>query len=79
VLRHARAALRPGGRLIALEMVLDEQTSDGGLCDLHLLAMTGGQERTRRQFEQLFSQAGLRLERLEPTPSLPQLLVAVPA
>ncbi|HEX8704652.1 MAG TPA: methyltransferase [Myxococcaceae bacterium] len=79
LLRQARAALRPGGRLIALEMVLDEQSPDGGLCDLHLLAVTGGQERTRGQFEQLFSAAGLRLERLEPTPALPQLLVTVPA
>jgi hypothetical protein len=47
--------------------------------DLHLLAMSGGRERTRRQFEQLFSRAGLRLERVEPAPALPQLLVAVPA
>ena len=79
LLHQARAALRSGGRLIVLELVLDEQRPEGGLCDLHLLAVTGGQERTRRQFEQLFSSAGLRLERVEPTPCLPQLLVAVPA
>ncbi len=78
LLRRARASLRPGGKLIALELVLDEQRPEGGLCDLHLLAVTGGQERTRRQFEQLFSTAGLRLERVEPTPCLPRLLVAVP-
>lgn len=77
LLRHARAALRPAGRLIILEMVLDEEGADGGLCDLHLLVVSGGQERTQRQFEQLLAKAGLRLERIERTPSLPQLLVAV--
>jgi SAM-dependent methyltransferase len=76
LLGHARAALRPAGRLIILEMVLDEESPDGGLCDLHLLAVSGGQERTQRQFEQLLSGAGLRLERIERTPSLPHLLVA---
>ncbi len=79
LLGHARAALRPGGRLLVLEMVLNEEGHDGGLCDLHLLAVSGGQERTRRQFERLFSQVGLRLERMEPTPALPHLLVAVPS
>lgn len=78
LLRHARAALRPKGRVLVLEMVLDEEGYGGGLCDLHLLAVSGGQERTRRQFEHLFSQAGLRLEQVEPTPALPQLLVGVP-
>jgi len=78
LLRHARAALRPGGKLIVLELLLDEESHGGGLCDLHLLAETGGKERTRRQFEQLFSQAGWRLERVEPTPALPHMLVAVP-
>jgi len=78
LLNHARAALRPEGRLIVLEMVLDEEGHGGGLCDLHLLAVSGGRERTLRQFEHLFSLAGLRLERVEPTPALPHLLVAVP-
>ena len=79
LLHHARAALRPGGKLIVLELLLDEESHGGGLCDLHLLAVTGGRERTRRQFEHLFSLSGLRLERVEPTPALPHMLVAVPA
>ncbi len=79
LLAHARAALRAKGRLIVLEMVLDEERHEGGLCDLHLLAVSGGQERTQRQFAHLLSRAGLRLERVEPTPALPHLLVAVPA
>jgi SAM-dependent methyltransferase len=79
LLSHARAALRPAGRLVILEMVLDEEALAGGLCDLHLLAVTGGQERTQRQFERLLSEAGLKLERIERTPSLPQMMVAVPA
>ncbi|HVG64053.1 MAG TPA: methyltransferase [Hyalangium sp.] len=78
LLSHARSALSPAGRLIILEMVLDEEEPDGGLCDLHLLVVSGGKERTQRQFEQLLSKAGLKLERIERTPSLPHLMVAVP-
>ena len=41
LLRRARQALPAGGRLFAVEMVLPEDGSAGGLCDLHLLTVTG--------------------------------------
>jgi SAM-dependent methyltransferase len=61
ILRHAKASLRPGGRIIAIETVLSEQGWEGGLCDLHLLVLSGGKERTLSEFITLFESAGLIL------------------
>ncbi|MDC3961052.1 methyltransferase [Polyangium jinanense] len=79
LLARARDALKPGGRIAIVEMVLDEVGPGGGLCDLHLLAVTGGRERTRHDFERILDAAGLQLTRVQATPSLPQILVASPA
>ncbi|HVK71197.1 MAG TPA: methyltransferase, partial [Polyangium sp.] len=79
LLVRARHALKPGGRIAIVEMVLDEDGHGGGLCDLHLLAVTGGRERTRRDFERILGAAGLRLTREQRTPALPRVLVAAPA
>lgn len=76
VLRHARRALRPGGRLYIAEMVLEDEAYSGGLCDLHLLAVTGGQERTRREYEKLVTEAGFVLREVRRLPSIVSLLVA---
>lgn len=78
ILANARAALRPGGRVLILELLLDDQGYGGGLCDLHLLVVSGGRERTREDFARLFALAGLRLDRVEATPALPHLFVGVP-
>ncbi|WP_437960400.1 methyltransferase [Sorangium sp. So ce119] len=78
ILTNARKALRPGGRVLILELVLGDAHVGGGLCDLHLLTVTGGRERTRDDFARLLARAGLRLERVEATPALPQLLVGFP-
>lgn len=79
LLIRAREALRPGGRLVLLELVLEEEQWGGSLCDLHLLVVTGGQERTREQFARLLEAAGLRLERVESAPTLPKMLVVTAA
>jgi hypothetical protein len=42
-------------------MLLQESSFSGSLCDLHLLAATGGQERTQRQLELLAASSGLRV------------------
>ncbi|MCC6214431.1 MAG: methyltransferase domain-containing protein [Polyangiaceae bacterium] len=63
LLRGARAALRPGGRVVILDAVLGPDRSEGGLCDLHVLAVTGGRDRTLVEFETLVARAGLRLRR----------------
>lgn len=79
ILTHARAALRPGGRIVALELLLDEHHPGGGLCDLHLRVVTGGRERTEQQFRALFARAGLRLASADRSSELIHILVGVPA
>ncbi|XXX81387.1 methyltransferase [Sorangium sp. So ce134] len=78
ILTNARGALRPGGRVLILELVLGDAHFGGGLCDLHLLTVTGGRERTQHDFARLLADAGLRLQRVDATPALPQLLMALP-
>jgi hypothetical protein len=58
LLERARFALRAGGRLCILELVMHEDAPGGGLCDLHLLAATGGRERTEGAWRDLLSSAG---------------------
>lgn len=61
ILRRAREALPKGGVLYVIEMVLGEETGDGGLLDLNMLVMTQGAERTVEQFGNLLTQAGFCL------------------
>ncbi|WP_305967423.1 methyltransferase [Marinobacter salsuginis] len=58
ILQHAKAALRPGGELLILEMFLPTLGFGGGVCDLHLLAVTGGQERSEDHYSDLLHNAG---------------------
>jgi hypothetical protein len=76
VLRYARAALAPGGRVFVIEMVLPDEGGGGGLCDLHLLVATGGKERTRAAFARLLSSAGLVLRDVVRVPALLSILIA---
>ncbi|HEX8109598.1 MAG TPA: methyltransferase [Kofleriaceae bacterium] len=75
ILCHARAALPTGGRVFVIEMLLPEGSVAGGLCDLHLLMATGGQQRSAQEFERLFGAAGFELQRVRTVCSLPSILV----
>lgn len=77
ILSRAHAALSPGGRVFVLEMLLDEGSAAGALCDLHLLVVTGGRERTRQDLERLLHSTGFRVEGVRALPALPSLLVGV--
>ena len=60
----------PHGKILILEMILDEENhaSFGKLIDLQMMVfMEEGKERTRKEFESLLQQAGLRLNRVIPT------------
>jgi hypothetical protein len=75
ILKNAKQALFPSGEIFILEMLMQESSSSGALCDLHLLAATGGKERSESQFECLSKQAGLRIKKIMKLPSLVSLLV----
>lgn len=79
ILRHARNALLPGGRLALVELVLDEQSFGGSLCDLHLAVVCGGRERTFAEYAALLTAAGFAAPRHVPLAGIPQLLTTVPA
>jgi len=81
ILRHCRAALAPGGRILVAEHVIrpGNQADWGKLLDINMLALTGGQERTRDEFRTLFARAGLRLQKVHPTAAALSLLEAVAA
>ncbi len=81
ILKKCREALAPGGRLVIVEMLVPEPVRPEFvmLMDLNMLVMTGGRERTEREFTEVLSRAGFRLTRVVPTKSPFFLLEAHPA
>lgn len=75
ILRRARESLEPGGRIYVIELVRAEGSFGGALLDLHMLAVTGGQERTLASFGALFAQADLNLIEVRALPSVSSVLV----
>ncbi|CAA0097857.1 Phenazine-1-carboxylate N-methyltransferase [BD1-7 clade bacterium] len=79
ILKNAFTALKETGQIHVIEMLLKDGDSSGSLCDLHLLAATGGQERTLKQFEKLAAAAGLTIRDVQNTHGLVSLITMVPA
>ncbi|MGC4368005.1 methyltransferase [Hydrogenophaga sp. R2] len=77
ILRNARAALLPGGRLYIVEMMISERSVAGSLCDLHLLMVTGGRERSAEHFGRLLSATGFQLVAVRRLPALPTVIVGI--
>lgn len=67
ILTNCRKAMNPGGRILVVEAVIQEgnEPSPFKLLDLTML-LIGGKERTRNQFENIFSKAGLKLNQIVP-------------
>ena len=82
ILRHCKAGLAPGGKVLLIEMVLPPPGVPhfGKFLDLEMLVMApGGEERTEDEYAALFQKAGLRLSRVVPTPSPVSVIEAVVA
>ncbi len=62
ILKNCRASLQEGGRLVAIDYLVDELGTPGlpTLMDMNMLVMTNGKERGIEEFDQLFDAAGLR-------------------
>ena len=78
LLANCRAAMSATGRVLIVERVID---SPAGallpvLWDMHLLVVAGGRERTLDGYQSLLTQAGLRLEAIQPLALETCLLVA---
>ncbi|OLF09576.1 methyltransferase [Actinophytocola xanthii] len=81
ILENCRRAMRPGGRVLALDAVIepDNQPHFGKTTDMFMMLLVPGRERGRREFEDLFDRAGLRVTRVLPTPSAVAVVEAVAA
>jgi hypothetical protein len=80
ILQNIRKAMKPGGRVILLESVLQSanQPDFGKLIDLEMLLMPGGRERTEEEFRALFARAGYRMTHVVPTQSPLSVIEARP-
>jgi hypothetical protein len=63
--------MKSGSKLLILDAVIPEgnEPHPGKFMDINMLAMTGGRERTEKEFAALFGETGLKLSRVIPTQS----------
>ena len=68
ILERCRQAMRPGGRIIVIEMLLGEIGEPGlaPLIDLNMMVMLTGRERSLSEYRALLKQAGFRLDKISP-------------
>ncbi len=69
ILGHCRKAMKPGSRLLLIEMVLPPGNAPhpGKMLDIMMLVGPGGQERTEAEYGDLLRKAGFKLQRVVPT------------
>jgi len=80
ILGNCRRAMKPGSRLLLIEMVLPSGNAPhpGKVLDMMMLVGPGGQERTEPEYGKLLAKAGFRLTRIVPTESAVSIVEAVP-
>jgi SAM-dependent methyltransferase len=81
ILENCRRALKSDGRVILIERVMPARAKDAPdtvRVDLHMLAVTGGQERSEAEYRGLLEAAGFDLRRIVPTRSPYCVIEAVP-
>jgi SAM-dependent methyltransferase len=68
ILENCRQAMRPGGRVIVVELILGEIGKPGPapLMDLNMMVMLTGRERTVSEYRALLRKAGFRLDKSSP-------------
>jgi hypothetical protein len=79
ILRRCRAALRDGGKLLIVELVLPQGNEPffGKWLDLHMLVMASGRERTAAEYEQLLQAAEFEQTHILPTSAGASIVEAV--
>ena len=80
ILGNCRRAMKPGARLLIIEMVLpaDDTPHPGKMLDIIMLALPGGQERSEPEYRSLLGKAGFRLAQVVPTQSAVSIVEAFP-
>jgi hypothetical protein len=79
ILKNVKRAMRPGSRLLVIDMIIrpDNQPGFVKFLDLDMMLMyAGGYERTEAEFRKLFEAAGLKLQRVIDTESTSSIFEA---
>jgi len=81
ILRHCRAALRPGGRILIIDSVIPSsgRALFSTLGDLQELGLGGAGERTEGEFRELCAAASLTLSRIDYPSEFTAIIHACPA
>ena len=81
LLKLCRQAVNPGGRLLVVDCVIQpgNDFSPAKFLDLQMLLFPGGMERTEKQFRELFTASGWRLNRIVPTAAGEAVVEGFPA
>jgi hypothetical protein len=81
ILKACRKGVKPGGKLLVVDNVIQpgNDFAPGKFLDLQMLIFPGGCERTEKQFRELFAAAGWRLNRVIPTAAIESIVEGVPA
>jgi hypothetical protein len=81
ILKNCRHALRPGGRVAVIELLLGETGEPGiaPLFDVTMMVMSSGRERSVAEYRRLFEAAGLRATNVTPIKTPTAALVALEA
>jgi SAM-dependent methyltransferase len=83
LLQNCRRAMRPGGRVLVVQLLMPEQGAaaasrdrlfEAAVSDLNMLVLTGGRERTEGEYRTLLGRAGFGLSRVVPTRALVSLV-----
>src|SRR5262249_16294092 len=80
ILVNCRRAMKQGGRVLVIDVVLDYKNGGqyGGLLDLEMLTLTPrGRERTKAEFATLLKRAGFKLRRITPTAGYLSIVEAI--
>jgi hypothetical protein len=81
ILKNCQRAMRPGGRVVVIEMLLEEIGEPGWapLSDLNMMVLLTGRERTLAEYGSLLKEAGLRIAKSTPIRSPMAVIEAVAA
>lgn len=69
ILRNCRESLKPGGTFLVLEKIMPARANDRPstiMSDLHMLAVTGGKERTQQEYRALLKSANFEWKKDTP-------------
>jgi hypothetical protein len=77
ILKTLRKTTKPTARVMLIEWLIPETPGFhlGKWSDITMMTAVGGKERTRKDFEKLFSEAGFVLEEIVPTESMFSIVV----